>query len=179
MESSASPPAPAARAARYWLRDGSQVTVRQARWSDEPALARMLAASSPPTRRQRFFGLADPARAARRLAAVAAGDLALVAESERGTLVAHAAWYRTAGTSAEVAFIVRDDWQSRGVASLLLSHLAEAADRAGLEKLVASVLPDNRGMLTVFGYSGLPIEIGYEPDVIRVSLLTTGTPLAA
>ena len=179
MESSASPAAPAPRAARYWLRDGSQVTVRQASWSDEPALARMLAASSPPTRRQRFFGSAESARAARRLTAVAAGDLALVAESKQGTLVAHAAWYRTAGATAEVAFIVRDDWQGRGVASLLLSHLADAAERAGIEKLVASVHPDNRGMLTVFAHSELPIEIGHEPGAIRVSLTTAVLPLAA
>jgi len=51
---------------------------------------------------------------------------------------------------AEVAFVVREDFQGQGVASYLLGQLEEIARANGYPGFSASVLPQNRGMLRVF-----------------------------
>ncbi|MCH5372582.1 MAG: GNAT family N-acetyltransferase, partial [Planctomycetes bacterium] len=55
--------------------------------------------------------------------------------------------------SAEVAFMVDDAYQGRGVGKALLRHLVGIAREAGIEHFVATVLPDNRKMLGVFASS--------------------------
>ena len=50
------------------------------------------------------------------------------------------------GQSAEVAVEVVDDWQGRGVGTLLLRRLAAEATRGGYQEVVADVLPENRAM---------------------------------
>ena len=45
---------------------------------------------------------------------------------------------------AEVAFLVEDEHQGRGIAQLLLEHLAQAGRERGVERFVAEVLPDNQ-----------------------------------
>lgn len=57
--------------------------------------------------------------------------------------------------SAEVAFVVQDEYQGRGVGTLLLAHLARIARGLGYRTFEAEVLPDNRQMLDVFAHSGL------------------------
>lgn len=59
---------------------------------------------------------------------------------------------------AEVAFVVRDDWQGRGLGTLLLQHLMHIARDRGLTGFTASVLATNRGMLHVFHRAGLDIQ---------------------
>ena len=46
---------------------------------------------------------------------------------------------------AEVAFLVEDQHQGRGIGQLLLEHLAQAGRERGVERFVAEVLPDNHG----------------------------------
>ena len=48
---------------------------------------------------------------------------------------------------AEVAFLVEDRHQGRGIAQLLLEHLAQAGRERGVERFVAEVLPDNQKMI--------------------------------
>ena len=71
---------------------------------------------------------------------------------------------------AEVAFTVGDEFQGRGVATLLLMHLAGIA--RGLKYLcfVAEVMPDNRQMLEVFAHSDLPITESVRDGVMHVQL---------
>ena len=55
---------------------------------------------------------------------------------------------------AEVAFLVEDRHQGRGIAQLLLEHLAQAGRERGVEKFVAEVLPDNQKMIRTFRDAG-------------------------
>src|SRR5207248_2523117 len=57
-------------------------------------------------------------------------------------------------TEAEVAFVVEDDQQGRGLASVLLEHLAAYARTQGITRFVADTLPHNRRMLGVFTDAG-------------------------
>lgn len=58
---------------------------------------------------------------------------------------------------AEVAFVVADLYQHRGIATELLDRLARAALDRGIRTLVARTLPDNRDMLDVFMRCGYPV----------------------
>jgi GNAT superfamily N-acetyltransferase len=72
---------------------------------------------------------------------------ALVAVAE-GEIVGHAMCVRLGdGSEAEVAIIVEDRWQSKGVGKLLLSELAERARLRGIEFFTGEVLGQNRRML--------------------------------
>src|SRR4030095_865399 len=73
-----------------------------------------------------------------------------------GRYVAHADG--ESGRSAEVAFMVEEDYHGLGIASRLLRHLSEGARGEGGAHVDASVLPGNKAMLSVFARSGLPME---------------------
>jgi GNAT superfamily N-acetyltransferase len=72
--------------------------------------------------------------------------------------------------SAELAFTVEDDYQGRGIASLLMRHIARIARQNGLKCLEADVLPSNLPMLAVFRCSGLPMVMRPEGDTVHVML---------
>ena len=74
---------------------------------------------------------------------------------------------------AEAAFSVVDQFQGRGLGTVLLRHLAAIARDAGLHEFVAEVLPDNTPMLEVFEHSGLPMASRREPGVVHVTLRLT------
>jgi GNAT superfamily N-acetyltransferase len=83
--------------------------------------------------------------------------LALVAT--RGeSLIAVGRFDRTPETSgAEVAFVVADAFQHRGIGSLLLDLLAAAATERGITAFTAETLAENRSMLDVVNHSGFPV----------------------
>jgi GNAT superfamily N-acetyltransferase len=72
---------------------------------------------------------------------------------------------------AELAFVVVDEYQGRGVGARLLHHLVVLARRAGLRELAADVLAENAPMLRVFERSGLPHSSRSEGrDVVHITL---------
>ena len=64
--------------------------------------------------------------------------------------------------SAELAFAVDEQYQGRGVATVLLKHLTTIARNSGLRQFTALVLRANEKMLRVFEHCGLPMK--NEPD---------------
>ncbi|GIF36080.1 GNAT family N-acetyltransferase [Actinoplanes xinjiangensis] len=70
---------------------------------------------------------------------------------------------------AEVAFVVEDALQGRGIGSVLLEHLADAARENGITRFVAEVLPENNGMLRVFGDTGYQVQRRYADGVVHLS----------
>ncbi|AQA21091.1 acetyltransferase family protein [Rhodococcus sp. MTM3W5.2] len=72
------------------------------------------------------------------------------------------------GRSAEVAFVVADAHQGRGLGPILLEHLAAAAAENGLTMFVAEVLAENRNMVTVFREAGYQVSRTYEGGVLRL-----------
>jgi GNAT superfamily N-acetyltransferase len=99
--------------------------------------------------------------------------LALVAE-DGGRLVAVGRYDRNAGSQdAEVAFVVADDHQHRGIGPQLLAALARAAGARGITSFVASVLVENSEMLRVFRHSGFALGTSSEGGVVNVRLELT------
>jgi RimJ/RimL family protein N-acetyltransferase len=60
--------------------------------------------------------------------------------------------------NAEVAFVVRDDYQNQGIGAELLSYLTYLAKRKGLHGFTATVLMDNKPMLMLFEKAGFMID---------------------
>jgi GNAT superfamily N-acetyltransferase len=88
-------------------------------------------------------------------------------------IIAGARYVRGAGpasSSAEVAFVVEEDYQGQGIASCLFDHLISIARRTGLSHLEADVLASNGSMLAVFARSGLPLRQHQDRGVIHVIL---------
>ncbi len=160
------------------LRDGSAIRIRPARPEDEPALLAFLRALAPESRRMRFAGLvSDLEGQAHRWAAPAeATDYSLVAQTGiADRIIAHASYDRIGPDSAEVAFIVADELQGRGIATLLLEELAERAQEAGISTFSADVLAENGRMLRVFHESGFPTRLRAEPGAVLVEFPTALT----
>jgi acyl-CoA hydrolase len=70
---------------------------------------------------------------------------------------------------AELSFLVRDDWQAKGVGTLLLENLVNIARKRGVAGFEASVLANNYNMLAVFYNSGYSITTKREEDTYTLS----------
>ncbi|BBB00720.1 putative acyl-CoA synthetase [Actinacidiphila reveromycinica] len=75
-----------------------------------------------------------------------------------------------AGTRAEVAFLVQDAHQGRGVASALLEHIAAVARERGILHFTAEVLPANRKMVKVFTDAGYTQQRSFTDGVVHLDL---------
>lgn len=94
---------------------------------------------------------------------------ALVAELD-GEVVAVVRYDRKEDpTAAEVAFVVEDRHQGRGIATVMLEHVAAVARSNGIERFEAETLPDNRAMMDVFRHAGYQVSSHFEGGVIDVS----------
>ncbi len=91
----------------------------------------------------------------------------LVVESH-GDFIGWASYARWPGRDdADTAFMVDDAHHGKGVATLMLEHLAAIAKANGIERFTAEVLADNRPMLSVFAKAGWPIERRFNSGVDR------------
>ncbi|MGK8491044.1 bifunctional acetate--CoA ligase family protein/GNAT family N-acetyltransferase [Nocardia asiatica] len=70
--------------------------------------------------------------------------------------------------AAEVAFVVADGHQGRGLGSILLEHLAGAAAENKIETFVAEVLAENTVMVTVFRDAGYQVERSRDGSVLHL-----------
>ncbi|MDQ6784552.1 MAG: GNAT family N-acetyltransferase [Actinomycetota bacterium] len=97
------------------------------------------------------------------LVGVLGDDIIAVARSERLP-----SWV-PGKAEAEVAFLVDDAHQGRGIATVLLEHLTAIAATAGITGFVADTLPDNKRMLRVFHEAGFDDQRTFADGVVRVA----------
>lgn len=84
---------------------------------------------------------------------------------------------RSAGaSSAEVGFIVEEDYHGLGIAGRLLRHLAVIARERGITQFEAEVLPQNGAMVSVFARSGFPMTEERIEGTIRVTMDLSDAP---
>ena len=155
----ADPAPPAHWEADVVVADGGTVHLRPIRPSDAEAIIRFHGGLSRRTRYLRYFSAYPriPDRDLKRFTHVDHHDrVALIAELG-GEIIAVGRYESTPGTDeAEVAFVVADAHQGRGIGSVLLEHLAAAARECGVKRFQAIVLAENDAMISVFR------EAGYE-----------------
>jgi acetyl coenzyme A synthetase (ADP forming)-like protein len=149
------------------LRDGTTVDVRAAGPADQTALAEFLAALSQESRTFRFFSpIADVKEVARQLLRNKDERFALAGIAEGGKFVAHAMYIPSAAGRAEMAVAVADAYQGRGLGTIMLGQLAEAAHAAGIDTFEAVVMAANHRMLEVLRESGFPMRTRWEPGEV-------------
>ena len=91
-------------------------------------------------------------------------------------IIAIGRYVRLAQTgAAEVAFVVRDDHQGRGLGSILLEHLAAAARECGLTRFVAEVLTENHQMVRVFRDAGFEVSRALEGSTLHLEFDVAAT----
>jgi acetyl coenzyme A synthetase (ADP forming)-like protein len=163
------------------LSDGTTAHVRPITPGDAGALVEFHARLSPETVVLRFFGphpRLSEAEVARFTTVDGVDRMALVAE-RAGRIVAVARYDRAPGSDeAEVAFVVEDDFQGRGIATILLEHLASAARALGVRRFVADTLSENFRMLHVFRDAGFARQFTRTSEVMRVVLDIAPSPEA-
>jgi RimJ/RimL family protein N-acetyltransferase len=71
---------------------------------------------------------------------------------------------------AEVAFLVRDEWQGQGIGSFMMRHLANMARSAGLAGLTAETLVDNRPMQGVLNKCGFSVTSRSDGDTVHFDI---------
>ena len=157
------------------LRDVT-VHMRPIRPDDAPRLIALYDRLSLDTRYHRFFNAMRrlPPDWARFLADVDHRTrLALVVESPVAgddALIAVARYEPTSDpTTVEVAFVVRDDWQNRGLGTVLFQELLSAAQHNGIRRFRAWVLADNRRMLDVIRRHGTVVTQEFTDGVIELT----------
>ncbi|GGB20977.1 GNAT family N-acetyltransferase [Flexivirga endophytica] len=156
------------------LRDGSVAQVRPIRPDDVELLQEFHERQSDESIYLRFFAplkhLSD--REATRFANVDYSQrVALIVEAG-GRMVGVARYDRLTGPDgpqAEVAFNIADDFQGRGVGSVLLEHLAAIGAEAGVQEFVADVLPQNHKMMGVFTDAGFEVRRRFDDGVMALT----------
>jgi RimJ/RimL family protein N-acetyltransferase len=161
------------------LRDGRAVEIRALKPTDVEDLKAAVAHTSAESLARRFFG---PKRyfSEQEIAYFVNIDfvsqVALVATIEEGderSIVAGGRYVLVQPGTAEVAFVVVDDYQGQGIGAKLMRHLISIARDAGLRELVAEVLPDNQPMLGVFQKCGLKTATRRGRDAVHVTMQLT------
>jgi acetate---CoA ligase (ADP-forming) len=157
------------------LIDGTPVLVHQICLKDHPRLCEFVKNLSEETLELRFFGPVRPEMATAELEECECPPdrLSLAAElaTDPRKFIGQAEYVRDGpkSTSAEVAFVVAERFRGRGVATLLLHHLAEAARAVGIERFHATVQGPNSAMLEVFRGAGFRESEGWAEGDILVS----------
>ncbi|MCH1868360.1 bifunctional GNAT family N-acetyltransferase/acetate--CoA ligase family protein [Nocardioides sp. CFH 31398] len=162
-------------APRHWeadvlLRDGRTAHLRPIRPEDADLLVEFYARVSDESKYYRFF-TPMPQLSARdvvRFTQVDHHDRVAFVLTVAERMIAVGRYDVVGDGEAEVAFLVEDRHQGRGIAQLLLEHLAQAGRERGLSRFSAEVLPDNQRMVQVFRDAGYHMASGYEDGVIRL-----------
>jgi acetyl coenzyme A synthetase (ADP forming)-like protein len=163
------------------LADGGTVHVRPITPEDGPRLVALHGRLSAETIYLRFFSphpTLTPAEV-RRFTHLDYDDRMAFVATLGDDIVAVARYDRLPGTDeAEVAFVVEDAHQGRGIGTLLLEHLAAYARTRGIRRFVADTLAHNRRMLNVFREAGYEEEVRLDGEVVRVTLSIEPTEAA-
>jgi acyl-CoA synthetase (NDP forming)/GNAT superfamily N-acetyltransferase len=152
------------------LADGGTVHLRPIRPDDADALQAMHARLSEQTRYLRFFGAYPtiPPRDLERFTVVDHHHRVAIIATLGADIIGVARYDETGPGVAEVAFVVEDRHQGRGLGTLLLEHLAAAARERGITRFEADVLAVNRRMLRVFLDAGYAVEREHESGAVHV-----------
>lgn len=163
--------------ARYdTLRDGTEIFFRPIKPTDDLALSEMMYSLSEKSVRTRYMThtMAFPHKDIQRVTNIDyRQDVAIVGVVPRVSgeeIVAIAQYYLDPKTqSAEVAFLVQDEWQRKGMGTYLLDYVTQIAKQRGVKKFWAKVLPSNEPMLTIFHNSGYKINTTFDGEAYDIS----------
>ncbi len=158
------------------LRDGTEIFFRPVKPTDESALAQMLYSLSAQSVKTRYMThtMRFPHKDVQLLTNIDyVNDLAIVGTvpGVSGDQIVAIAQYFLDATSrtAEIAFLVHDEWQDKGMGTYLLNYITRIAIDKGIERFYAKVLPVNRSMIALFNNASYDIETKFDGEVYTIS----------
>jgi acyl-CoA synthetase (NDP forming)/RimJ/RimL family protein N-acetyltransferase len=160
---------------RHWeadvlLRDGRTAHIRPMQPEDRELLVEFYSRVSEQSKYYRFFSpmpeLSE--RDLDRFTQVDHRDRVAMILLVAGQMIAVGRYDTIRPGYAEVAFLVEDAHQGRGIGQLLLEHLAQAGRERGIEEFVAEVLPDNLAMIHTFKDAGYQVRSTFEDGVMEL-----------
>jgi len=164
---------------RHWIADvlasdGGVVHLRPIVPDDADRLVRFHAGLSERTRYMRYFGPTPrlPAREVARMTTVDHHNRVAIVAVLADDIIAMGVYEGLAidgrPDAAEVAFVVADEHQGRGLGPVLLEHLAGAAAENGFTKFEAEVLSENPNMVAVFRDAGYQLSRSFDGSTVHV-----------
>lgn len=157
------------------LPEGNEITVRRADRSDLDAALAMHGRCSERTLGLRYHGpVRDADRYLDHLLSPRFGrTLAVQTPSGRLVALGHLLWD---GDETEVALLVEDDWQRRGIGTELLGRLVALAAEAGCESVYAVTQAHNTGMVAAMRALSLPLDYQIEEGTLVITARLTAAP---
>ncbi|MFJ8394261.1 GNAT family N-acetyltransferase [Streptomyces sp. NPDC094144] len=157
------------------LPEGNEITVRRADHADLEAARAMHDRCSEQTLRLRYHGpVRDADRYLDHLLSPRFGrTLAVQTASGRLVALGHLLWD---GDETEVALLVEDDWQRRGIGSELLGRLVALASEAGCESVYAVTQASNTGMVAAMRALSLPLDYQIEEGTLVITARLSAAP---
>ena len=159
------------------LRDGSRVYMRPLKLTDESALRAMFYRLSDKSVHHRFFRVIEtmPHEKLQDFLQIDyAADMALIVltdTSETAELIGIGHYSKNTGVStADSAYLVRDDYQGKGIGSVLFDTLVQVARTQGITGFTADVLAINAAMLRIFRKSGFAVQVEAEGHECKVTI---------
>ncbi len=158
------------------LRDGTEIFFRPIKPTDEPALAEMLYSLSDQSVTTRYLArtVAFPHRHIQHLTNIDYKKnfaiVGVVPSASGEDIVAIAQYFLDPQTqAAEVAFLVQDEWQQKGMGTFLLDYITQIAKQRGVKRFYAKVLPKNKPMLAIFHNSGYKVNTEFDGDLYSIT----------
>jgi len=158
------------------LYNGTQIFFRPVRPTDEPALSKMLYSLSRKSIKTRYMThtMTFEHKDVQQLTNIDyRRDISIVGTVpgiSGEQIVALAQYFLDPKTrAAEVAFIVQDEWQQKGMGTFLLDYITKIAEQRGVKRFYAEVLPINKPMLAVFYNSGYDVSTEFDGDVYSIT----------
>jgi acetyltransferase len=163
----------------WTMRDGGHVTIRPIRPEDEPLMVRFHETLSERSVYLRYFHLMNLEQRTthERLTRICFIDydreMALVAvrrnaETGESEILGVGRLMKIHGTKeAEIAVLISDNWQGRGLGRELLSRLLVVAADDKLSHVVADILPDNRAVMRILDKLGFTLKHSLDDDVVH------------
>ena len=174
-------PYPTRYVASWTMKDGTPVTIRPIRPEDEPAMVKFHETLSERSVYLRYFHLMNLEQRTthERLTRICFIDydreMALVAETADHEILGVGRMTKVHGTrEAEVAVLISDKWQGRGLGKELLSRLLVAGADEKLARLTADILPDNRSVMRICEKLGFSLKHTWTMKWCRRSSHTRG-----
>jgi len=159
------------------LKDGTQITFRPVHPTDEPGMRTLFYNLSQETIYYRFMQHMQsiPRKQILEMTYIDPRTevciLATVPEAYGEDIIAVGRYYLDPKTNrAEVAFVVQDNWQRKGIGTFMLNHLIKIARRSGITGFTAEVLRANRPMQAVFNKANSIVKSQLQGDVYHYEL---------
>ncbi|MFI6335279.1 GNAT family N-acetyltransferase [Streptomyces sp. NPDC050535] len=160
------------------LPEGNAISVRRADASDVEAAKAMHERCSPRTLSMRYHGpVGDADRYLNHLLSPRFGrTLAVQTASGRVVGLGHLLWD---GDETEIALLVEDDWQRRGIGAELLGRLVAMAVEASCESVYAVTQASNTGMVAAMRGLGLPLDYQIEEGTLVITARLDAAPVTS